>query len=468
MDSNIVSYLFELSYSLVIVGFIYYFLATQSNKSGKSLFKHWVIFGFVINLFGLSWLYSVYPLSWMERGFAQLFGIALLHLILSTGVALPYGLISLSVHKKIQEQYLPAAFALLVTLSELFRSIIISLLYYGNDSTIALHFTAGTIGNALSSTPLIEYAYFGGTFGLTFILSYCVYIFSSKKTIHRYAFHGIGICTVLIAIHCIVPTKLPRAGTTIGIINTYFPSPKTDDEEEYKELYRNQAEKINTITMSLASSSPSVIVYPEDTRYLSHLSSKERTTLVKRFPQTLFIDGDIIPTKNGLSNVTLFYYPEKEQQFARGKELLLPFNEYIPIFFRSIFRIFVSGELLSRYEKLHTFAPVYSKKTIDFGRERVGTLICSEILSYSTIRSLTKEEPTLVFFQSRLNVFHNNPWFVMHMRSFTKVAAAQMRTTVIASTSGAPSFIISPYGKMVRYIPASTSASTYTFKKGRL
>lgn len=462
MDQYFVATLFEWSYFFVIVGLIHYFIRTSPGKSNKGLLRHWLLFGFVVNFYGLSWLYTAYPLPWMEKGVTQLVGIFLLHSIISLGASLPYPLISYSFNTRIKDIYVPFFFASLVTIAEIGRALIISVLYYGDNTTIGLHFTAGTIGNALSVTPFIEFAYFGGTFALTFILSYLVYAFHSKKHFNQYKYHALAIVILLLCIHIFLPAATVQKKTTVGIITTNFDLPQNLDT--YNDTLKKQGKLLHTMTLSLANASPTFIVYPEDTRYSSSIRPEDKTDLLINFKKTLFIDGDVVPAKNSVSNVSLFYDPKRIMPLARGKEFLMPFSEYIPYFFRPLFGLFIAKDQLNTYSEQHTYTPLYSNKTVSFNGVRIGTLICSEILSFATIAKLSNEKPSIVFFQSHLNVFHNNPWFIMHLMSFSKVAAAQMRVTIISSANNAPSLIVSPSGKLIRFIDTGFSTSTYRFR----
>ena len=451
-----VAYLFELSYTGVIVTLLVLYLRFIASFSTKKRFFASYLFGFAVNVYGLSWLYTVYPLSWMENKVSQLAGITLLILSLSLSTACAYLVLPFAFHKKLHLQARPFAFALLLTLAEVIRSLIISTLYYGNHSTIALHFTAGTIGNALSTTPLVELAYLGGVFALTFTLGYIIYGIQNKYSFLLYHKHLLVFIVLLLFVHYFIPVHAPKKPISIALISTDFDDVQKDDEKLYTEAFKKNEEKLKRIILPLASSSPSFVVLPEDTRFLSHLSDKEREGLTKTFPKTTFIDGDLLPTQSGYSAIALFYAPGDKKVDLRGKEMLLPFNEYIPLFFRPIFALFVRGDELARYEKLHTFTPLFGRKTRILDGVKVGTLICSEILSDSEIRSLKSESPDIVFFQSRLNVFHNNPWFLMHLRSFSKITASQLRTTLIGSTSGAPSFVVSPHGKFLLFTERKT------------
>ena len=455
--------LLEISYTFVAIGLLVYFFRT-SQKFENSLFKscrHWFLFGFIFNFYSLSWLYTVYPLAWMEEGVTQLLGITFLHLVLTIISALGFLMVGLRLRLPTTQKYKPLIFALSLTLAEIIRSLLLSIIYLGEGTTINLTLTAGTLGNALSTTPLIEYAYFGGVFGLTFILGYLVFILSNQEHLKRYLYHVLIIILLLIPLHFLVPVKIPQQ--EIGVITTNFPSYSDEDYLTNKTIFNKQAKQVHEMTLSF-SSTTNILVYPEDTRYISSLSERDLAVLHEKFPKSLFVDGNTISHNNTFSNVSFFYKPQEKRTLVRGKEFLLPFNEYIPFAFVPILSFFFPGDALTSYQNNHTYTPIYSKKTILFEGERVGTLLCSEILSYSVIKRLGEENPDVVFFQSRLNVFHNNPWFIMHERSFTKVAASQLRTTLISSANGAPSFIVSPYGSIIKTLPTGFSTSSYLFK----
>ena len=450
------------SYSIITASLLYFFLRTSlvSLWSIKKQALWWFFFGFIFNFYSFSWLYTTYPIEWLRPGFVQLFGIFIIHFLLALLSGICFLVVGCSFYRKISASYKPLIFSLSLVVAEIFRSLVISLLCYGAGTTVDLHFTAGTLGNALAPTPFIEYSYFGGTFALTFILGYVLYIVTSKKNSIRYWKHGAGICITLILIHYGVPTYGPHEMTTVGVITTNF---ITTGDEEVNLSFAKKNKQVHTMTLSLASSHPDIIVYPEDTRYLGYLNKKDAEVLSLTFGNTLFIDGDT-RTFNGKSvNISLFYVPGNQKVEGRGKNFLLPFSEYVPYLFISIFKFFITQGDLDSYLKNHTYTPVNSHKTIVFNGLRVGTLLCSEILSYRTIQDVRKGEPTLVFFQSRLNVFHDNVWFRAHLYSFTKVAAAELRRPLISSTNGAPSYIISPYGKVLMKIPTGFNTSTYTF-----
>ena len=465
MNQDTISCIFELSYTIIVIGLLCYFILRSQKlvHTPSKVYRHWILFGALMNMYSLSWLYTVYPIFWLAPGAAQLVGITLLHCIVFLVTAAPYGVVAFSFTKKIITDLRPFVFGSLLVISEIARSLIISLIYKGDGTTIGLHFTAGTIGNALSTTPLVEFAFFGGTFALTFVLGYLVYAVCSSERRH-YLQHYPGILIALTCLHFFIPITLPPQGTSVGIVTTNFELPK--NRKLSRDVYEKNEQILHTMTLSLRNDSfpPTFIVYPEDTRYTAGLSPKMKTDLLIFFEKTLFVDGNTITSKNGLSNFSILYSPKREIPLGRGKEFLLPFSEYVPYFFKPFFLFFVGKENLTAYEDSRSFAPMHQKKTVTFNSIPIATLICSEILSFSTIEKLRKEKPSIIFFQSELRIFHNNPWFIMHLRSFSKITAAQLRTTVISSASGAPSFVISPYGKILSFSETGMSTSTYIFK----
>lgn len=464
-----ISAILEYTYTVVTASLLLFFLKKSFSKlnSEKNIIKeqilHWIFFGIIFNLFSLSFLYTVYPLQWMEPGVLQLLGILTLHLILSFVSGIPFAIIAsfFLKEKRIKKHLKPFVFSLLLSFSEILRSLLLSLIFYGNGEKIGLHWGSGTIGNGLSTTPFIEYAYFGGVYMLTFIFGYISFILLSKKNIKNYWGHGILLIVILTIIHSTTPIKGPNKIISVGVITTNFEEPKIMNDKNVLSYFNESSRKIDEITKTVALKAPTIIVYPEDTNYIPLLNKKRNEELLPYFKNTLFIDGSTKKKEGGYSNRTIFYNPLWSGMVVRDKVFLMPFSEYVPTFFNKLFTFFISGDTLKEYKEKHTYKPEKTMKIFSYENIKIGTIICSEILSFNIVNSLKKEGADIIFYQTHLNVFHNNPLFVMHMRSFTKIAAAQLRTPLIGSSNNAPSFIISPYGKIVETIKTGFSYKEY-------
>jgi apolipoprotein N-acyltransferase len=468
-----VATLLEYSYTFITIAFLVCTLkkslTTYTTLKKPALL--WVIYGVMFNLYSLSWLYTVYPIAWLPQGAMQFLGITLIHIITSIVAGLGFCVVGVTLYylhhyKKTAAHYAPFLFALSLSLSEIIRSLLLSTLFAGNGGTIGLHWGAGTLGNALSTVPLIEYAYFGGVYMLTFILGYLVYSFISHKHRTQHWKHAIGILIGLYSVHYFVPVTEPTKPITVGIITTDFPTPPPQaSQKEISNIFTKNREVARELSQTLVTKKPDIIVYPEDTRYLRGLTARTNTDLLALFRDTLFIDGDTQQIEGGEhSNVSLLYEASTHKVTTKNKSFLFPFNEYVPTLFTFLFFPFVGEGNYTSYKKNHSYyVPQRGPSVVVFNGLTVGTLICSEVLSFQTVENLKREHPSIIFYQAHLNVFHNNPWFIMHMRSFIKIAAAQTRTLIISSTNGAPSYSVSPYGTFLTKESHGFSAKAYTF-----
>ena len=460
--------IYILAYSYAFISAFLLILAIQLSKKAsgdlKKLLVIWFVFGFIFNFYSFSWYYTVYPLVWLPPGVLQLVGIFVAHLILSLVAAIPYlvgSIIFLEEARELPRFVRPLFFGATLAFAEVFRSIFISTLFKGEGTDISFHYISGALGNALSMTPLVEFAYWGGTYALSFLFGILIYIIVEWRTFRIYVPYLFILTGLYSFLHFFVPTFGPNHPTTIGVVTTSFPDVP---DSELNASFKTRLPLLLSIANGF-SSSTSVIVYPEDTRLISHLNKAELMLLHKRFPNTLFLDGDTLTLNNKLTNVSVFSSPDTETISLRSKSFLLPFNEYMPYFFSYLLPFFLPSSDMKGYEEKHTYIPVQSGNVYQFRDLRISTLLCSEVISYEILEKIKQENPSLVFFQSRLQVFHDNPWFWMHLYMFSKTAAAELRRPIIGSADGAPSVIVSPHGDIVRILPTgiATTSIEYPF-----
>lgn len=451
------SALLEISYTIVTFLFLSFF-THRSLHLTKRHYLNWFLFGFFVNIYSLSWLYTTYPLPWLTPGIFQIAGITLLLIVLACGAGASYAVVGSAFTKNLAGWRQVLVFTTLVALAEILRSFMFSLLFAGEGSSVGLHWTSGTLGNALSSTPLIEYAYFGGTYMLSALVGLIVFVALTHKKLKYWPASYAALIVGWFFIHYTVPIHMPEQPLRVGVITTDFS--KTISTQNLKEEFFSRFSKLNDMTQGFAQNHIDIIAYPEDARYTDQLDEKHLEEISKSFPETLFIDGEKRELSGNLSNFSLFYSPENKHNVSgRGKVFLFPFSEYLPIIFRKGFSFFTTQEKLGEYETEHTYARRTSMQTFPWKGTRVGTIICSEIVSFQTIRSLAKEKPSLVIFQSYLSIFNGKMWFALQDRSFTKIAAAQLRVPLITSANGAESYVVSPYGSIIATIPKGFSTS---------
>jgi apolipoprotein N-acyltransferase len=341
-------------------------------------------------------------------------------------------------------------FGISLSVAELIRSLLLSLLFYGNGGTIGLHWTGEMIGNTLSVTPYIEYAYFGGGYMLTCITGifvYCVVLITKNTKIYTYYIPFAVVTFLLVLIHYTIPTHTPQKPVKLAVISTTFTFPEKN--QDVSMTLAQHFIKIYMKTVSLASYNPDIIVYPEDAQFTRLLIDGRDKEIKKMFPDTLIVDGSTIEKNGSFSNVSVFYNTRTSEKSYTYKQFMFPLNEYIPYIFMSIFHYFINPDILQTFTKDHGYAPIIAARSYVHNGIRVATLLCSEIVSFKTVKNMGAEHPDIIFHQAQLILFRGSLLYTAHLRSFTKVAAAQLRTTTVGSINELPSYIVSPYGKII-------------------
>lgn len=435
------------------LAFVIKISAEKPNKSGLV----WFMFGFIYTFYCSSLLYTTYPIGWINSKTFQTLGVTILITLFSIVSALLYSTVALIFKNKIKPWTRLILFSISLAIVDIIRSILFSILFYGPGGSIGLNFDVASLGHSLSTTPFIEYSYFGGTYILTFILAAFIFSIILYKELKYFYCVPIFLSIFLIFIHLIPINNFSRP-VKIAVITTDFT--ETEKLSDSKKEREARFLKLEEMTYSLSLYKPDIIVYPEDSRFIRYLDEEKLQALRKEFPKTLLIDGDTRLIEGGFSNLSLFYETKGDSMdkndrdiSARGKIFLFPFSEYMPSLFKPIFIHFMAENEYINYKSNHTYKNLSTVGSYKFNSDSIVTLICSELFSYSAVKKLSISHPPIIFFQSNLVIFHNKPFFNMHLRSFTKIAASTVRSYIISSSNGSDSYIISPYGKIIYEIP---------------
>lgn len=457
--------IYLLAYSYAIISTLLLILGiklSSPRKGGWKLACVWLGIGVIFNIYSFSWYYTVYPLLWLPPGLLQLFGIFVAHIILSLVAGIPYiicAIVFLRHSTSSPNSLKPIIFGASLAFAEIFRSFFISTLFKGEGTDVSFHYISGAFGNILSMTPFVEFAYFGGTYMLSLIVGVIAYILIDWRNYKMYLPHVGGILLLYLVLHFFVPTYGPSTETKVGVVTTSF---EDVSDDKLATAFKERIPLLLTLTHSFKEDL-SIILYPEDTRLVSNISQKEMSKLRERYPDTLLVDGDTITINQKLTNVSVFSSPDTDKISLRSKSFLLPFNEYMPYFFSYLLPFFLPEDGMGDYKDKHTYIPIESGKVYQFRNLRIATLLCSEAISYKVLEQIKKENPSLILAQSRLQVFHDNPVFWMHLFMFSKNAAAQTRRPFISSADGAPSLVVSPHGKIIKVIPTGVSTTTISY-----
>jgi hypothetical protein len=417
------------------------------SKKGATLTKKlyaWGIGGIIFNLFSFSFIYSAYPLIWLPKDH-QLEYIAIVHILMSVVAGISFVFVGVVHHiaeKKMRSCWMPLLISGGAVCADILRSLFLATLFYTRGkSVIELSWSSATFGNALSVTPFIEYAYLGGVYALTFILFYLVVMCLTQKS-KMLALHTFASIILLVLLHIYAPTKHVSIPITIAIASIASVSSTEPTSDQF---FINQK---NMILEKLSSaSSSSVLVVPEDARFLSHLTDVDVQRL-QGSPLTTIIDGDTIVHQGTFANYSYVYDVKSGVTLGRGKWFMFPFSEYLPSFITPLMKHLLHRDDFDTYVRLRSYSQGKRPEVFATPFGNVGTLLCSEMLSYAATQTLIEKKVSLIVVQSRLPVFNRNLWFIAQYRGVNKIIAAQSRTPVVVSAYDAPSMVINQYGRI--------------------
>ena len=129
-----------------------------------------------------------------------------------------------------------------------------------------------------------------------------------------------------------------------------------------------------------------------------------------------------------------------------SKRFLMPYGEYMPTLVAAIFRAFGQGDILKQGI---AFVPGTENAVRDTRFGKVGTMLCSEILSPQLIRETAKDGAEIFLFSSSIAILRNSPKYHSEVLSMTKIWAAATRRYFVYAGNNEPVFVVDPAGNLV-------------------
>lgn len=447
-------------YSLVVVSVLVVTLRKSLRaKSIQESVATWALFGFIINILSASTYYVTLPIVGVSSALT-FFLITVVVLLISVTCSMLYSFVGV-INFTFTNKYLLKLFAVsaAVIFVEIVRSYVLTLLLWGGGSALGAHMSSWTFGEVLASSPLVSFAYIGGVFILAGVLVFCIglFVYPLKK------FVKIGLCVAVVAVSIFIgesPKPLDVVKPiTVAIVQTSFP--RIDDSKDRNIVFRERHNAMRPLIMSLASSTPDIIVLPEDSRFITSQSVKESEELSIVFPDTVFIDGTTRKTSDGRKNTSVLFDSKTNETVLRDKGFLFPFGEYVPYIVQPIIELFAGTKLVTAYQSVHEYTAGVLPRSQQTRFGKVGILICSEINSFTSVHSLRTTNPDIVFLQSSLAWGHNNPYLTMEYVFSAKIAAAMLKKPVITVVNYGPSFIVNSSGGTLFFKESQLSVAVF-------
>ena len=330
------------------------------------------------------------------------------------------------------------------------RSLFLSLLYLGEQSSLGLRLFLGSLGEPLAFTPLILFAYHGSVYFLTGLFAFIVFvIFAYYRKLISFSvtifyFSLLLVCYTLLAIRPIPPLT----PTSIDILSTAFEDPNASTA---KEDFITRMDIINKLLLTKTKQTD-LLILPESTYFLD-VSDAFETKIPKNF--TSILDSQTIIRQGMRENVSLFYTTKDETREVRSKNDLMIFSEYSSYLANAIISTFTSKITFSKYINDISTVQNHSFNTFTLSTQKgiksitFASLLCSEASSYATIYSFEKEMPDLYILQSNLAIMKRSSYGLFQYTLYTKLLGATTGKPVISVANMAPALLVNGKGGLL-------------------
>lgn len=334
----------------------------------------------------------------------------------------------------------------------------------GDESLISPHFSVGLAGYFLaSSPPLLQLANWGGVYTLGFLfvfLGFIWYWFASHLLISQSnRKRALLIVATFLFLACLyIPAHFGvsegKSVISIAVLNTYFPPSLRISPEESAIRFSEYARLLAEIAESRED--PTVIVFPEDTRFLQQLETRGELdsffTALFGSEEKLIIDSGRTHTARGAVRQQFYFYDTQTHALTHSeKQYLVPQGEYTPYLYRGALYLLGQTETLKRLQTNRSYGRGALQQPVRYRDLSIGTLFCSELLSPSLYRNVADMYDTnmLVNVASQ-SWFHGSRILYNQTIAIAKVHAVENRQYFIQASNGSPSFVIDSRGVVVR------------------
>ena len=346
-------------------------------------------------------------------------------------------------------------------MAEYLRGFILSLLFWGHNSSLGISDVTFSVANALSMTPLVSLAYFGHIYYLSFVLSiiilFLLYSFR-KKAINIKLFIFLFVFFVLQLFYVYFQSLIYQereqvvGGSNYPDINmliipthltTHIDTTQIQLQKVYKRLDSENDTRLNHI-INNSDKNTDLIILPEAINYKPSLNSRIKY-LGPPILQGVVTTNQIATNTNRetpLINASVYIDPASGITM-RKKSYLFPFYEYSPYLSPvESASPFIMGtttptDFYTDINRVGTSVPHEREKIY-----RWTTMICSEFFHFDYIKALRNRHYDLIFAQSSFSIFNHSRWMYSSILMSQKINSAYLGIPLIQVSNDGPSFVI--------------------------
>lgn len=458
-----------LSY-LSLVGIVPLLVFVWRTNSKKRAFWGGWLAGFIFFALTSRWLLYTFSLNWanLQSGASAVSATIFVWLLLSFTLGTSFGIFALLAFKLKTGTVLDSIIMPSIWIfAEYLKAWIFMLTFWGPGGTLAPYWTMGNLGYVLVDTKFIFWSRLAGVYGVSFIIVFvnaAIFLLLNNagtaiKKIKAVAVLSIIILSLIILPNWLFSVQPEKKLLQVALLQTDSPfgfAPSKALIALWKTL---KSGEINLVQ-------PDLVIFPEDSQSMAFMNADDKILLRHLFPDENR-PGLIITSVNetGFSvdapkEMTIYRNQKGELIDSQEKTFLIPAGEFLPIAVKMFVNIGGNPEIAERFTETRVLTPGNKPEyPVSFGATKIGTLLCSGILSSSLYRSLAKGGAEILINPASLIIFNHNPLLFSQIKNMARFQAIANGRPFIQSANGGQAFYINENGKIV----AETKSSEAQF-----
>lgn len=398
---------------------LFYFISKSMHVTLRQAVIGGGVAGTVQFLIVSSWLWSAYPIQWLEinNSVAVLF-IGVVWLVCSITFGLAKVLPALYGHFFLgdtQSLSVSAVFFAPVWLtSEMCGSLLFSLVHAGSGGAVSLHAAMGYVGYLFAEHgALVQLAQVGGVYILSLLYvgaALLLYVCILKK---QFVYTGLLLMCMLGG--SLVPYINPYQNDDYAVLTLstdYHASGQSAqdvEEAQYQDL-------INRVIQGLRGDA-AYIVLPENARFARSFESPEAVLDFMRTyseADVVLIDSGTEDADNGFTHVVSTLYDTQANSYSKQyKEYLVPTGEYIPALYTYVLHRTGFGDELARFLESYNSIPKENDEV--YLPRAPGVLFCFASVSPYRLRTVAANTAVPFVVHVVSHGWFTDPWLLQHM-----------------------------------------------------
>ncbi len=443
----------------VLGGALFLYQLQRTQKSLDKFLGAWLAWT-VKAAFPTSIFWSVYPIDWLPIEFGNI-QVALIFMYWSTAALwLGSGALVVALYLYVTQRWFKkrqtwfyAGLPLVWVLSEVFGSVVFSIMMLGPGGTINASYSLGYVGYLLAENPtLLLLAKVGGVYVLSFafVVLALVVLFAIRETNRKYRSAATAFLLVVVMSGFIIHPANHGSfeGYRVHTIDTRFGRGLLDTKAKEQAVSQGLQKAMEAALIN----DPDYIILPEGAQFFDQAApdglAKSRFKFTYDSPEVVVVDsGRALVDEKTVVQATV-YNQEQNSIEKVQKRYLVPQGEFMPTLYQKILELFGYRGVVEYIAGSLAYEVGPETDQTRMSANIPGILFCFESVSPYGVQIILNEKLTMPFVAHPVSHawFHDSKILWQQLDTMLKVQAMWGDVYIVSAGNYVASRVISPNG----------------------